>query len=147
MASSVFGYRPVVQFISNCFHLQSPDEVIRAHGQLLPADAALCRVSCEQKCVCVCLGVRTTGIALGERGGVEAWEEETSKTGEIGSRLSTKQAIGFRDKGNAIRHVTVNAMHAFPPHPPSLAPFSFSLIQLYQAPLQQQALTTSWHWP
>lgn len=70
---------------------------------------------------------------------VEAWEEETSKPREIGSPLSTKQAMGFGDKGNAICHVTVNAMHASP----SLAPFSFSLIQLYQAPPPQRAFGTN----
>lgn len=59
-----------------------------------------------------------------KRGGVEAWEEETSKTrGKSDPLVHTKPAVGFRDKGNAIHHVTLNATRASP----CLAPFSFSL--------------------
>ena len=44
--------------------------------------------------------------------------------------VQTKQAEGFRDKGNAIHHVTVNATHASPVWLHS----AFHSFRLYQAP-------------
>lgn len=101
--------------------MQSSAEVFTAVHS--PPDAALCRVSRKQKArtsVCVCLTVWEGEWAMA--GGI--WAEERRR-GSVGGGdikdkgksdplMQTKQAVGFRDKGNAIHHMTVNATHASP---------------------------------
>lgn len=67
-------------------------------------------VSTRRIHVCVWEAEKRGGMKRGRR----RHQREEVGVEEIRSSLSTKQAISFRDKGNAIRHVTVNAMHASP---------------------------------
>lgn len=79
------------------------------HKEILPGLTFL--LSRRHMCVCLCLS-GWVGGRTAKRGGVAAWEEETSKSqGNRISPLSIKHA-GLRDKGNAICHVTVNSMDA-----------------------------------
>lgn len=101
--------------------MQSFSEVFRLTAVHSPPDAALCRVSRQQKarpCVCVC--GRASGFVMG--GGLRAEERRRGSVGggdikdegKSDPLVRTKQAVGFRDKGNAIYRVTVNATHASP---------------------------------
>lgn len=72
-------------------------------------------------CVCACVGGRV-GLLWGGGGGLRAEERRRGSVGggDIKDKgksdplVRTKQAVGFRDKGNAIHRVTVNATHASP---------------------------------
>ena len=114
-----------------------------------PPDAALCRVSRKQTarpsvCVCVCVWDCGRPRRLVWRGEVGRWRGEAWKRGrrrhqrrgEIGSPRSDKAGCGARRQRkrdpprDRERHACL----------PCLAPFSFSLIQLYRTPAPRRAL-------
>lgn len=100
-------------------------------------------------CVCGCVGGRVGWY--GGRRGNKGWREEAWKRGrrrhqrrgEIGSPRSDKAGRGVQRqrKRDPPRD---RERHACPC---CLAPFSFSLIQLYQAPAPRQALGPNWNCP
>lgn len=103
--------------------MQSFNELLKLIATHSPPDAALSHVSRKNKArprVCVCICGRASGLVFG--GWVRAEESrhgsvgggDIKDEGKLDPLVQTKQAVEFRDKGNVIHCVTVNATHASP---------------------------------
>ncbi|CAB1431152.1 unnamed protein product [Pleuronectes platessa] len=135
-------------FILNVFHMQSFDEVFWLMAMCSPPDEAWSQVSRKKKarpsvCVCVCLRGRPRGVGVG--GGLGRTERRRGSVGGGDIKAEGKWAPLVQTKAGR----GVQVKRDLPcdreclAYPTRLAPFSFSPIQLYQAPIVTTADTWS----